>query len=90
MARLDAFWVQSSEGTSDVESPIATLSDIFLVAQLLHQFVACLSILSKTETALLWSLAEAVVWKRWDYNIECWVSDTALGEQWEELDGFEE
>ena len=70
MGSLTAIRIQPADGSGDPEAPIAGLRDIGLVAELQHQFVAGLSILSQTKAAFRYALTEAKIWQRRSDDME--------------------
>lgn len=61
MASFAVLGIEISDCSSDVEPPVSTLSDIFVISKLKHQLVASLGILSGCETPLFDTFAEAVI-----------------------------
>ena len=62
--------IQDAHSSGDHGTPITALCDILVVSELLHQLVACFSVLDDTEASLLHTIRETIVGNRRGYDME--------------------
>jgi hypothetical protein len=88
MARLAVFWIKSTNCSSDPESPVSSLSNILIVPEREHQFVARFSVLSECKPPFLWTLGKPVVGEGRGDNVES--RATGFGQEVENGESFDE
>ena len=70
MARQATLGVESAYRTGNPPTPVACLSHVFVVAELEHQLVACLGVLSKCKATLGNTGAKTVVREGRRHDVE--------------------